>query len=338
MTNTVVRVAELPTAELGPDHFEVTEAEMPEPGPNEVLLRTLYMSIDAANRAWMQGATYRDAVKAGDAMPTYAISEVVTSRSPRYQPGDIVGHEGVWANFTKLPGHLMKKLPPVDPLSNLMSVYGVAGKTAFHGLMSVGQPLPGETIVVSAAAGSVGAYVGQIGKAIGCRVVGIAGGPEKCGWVVDHLGFDACVDYRDGGMFKALRAACPDGIDIYFDNVGGAVLETTLALMNERGRVVCCGAISQYQSTAATGPRNLPGVVVMKRLRMEGFIVLDYARQDKAAIRALQTWVASGQIKVTEHIVQGLENAPQALIGLLAGENRGKRMVHVADPELGGDS
>lgn len=333
MINHIVRVVELPKAELEPQHFQLTEAEMPVPGPNEVLLRTLLMSIDAANRAWMQGATYRDAVKAGDAMPTYAVSEVVTSNSPRFKAGDIVGHEGIWAEHLVLPGHKMMKLPPVSPLTHLMSVYGVAGKTAFHGLMSVGQPLPGETIVVSAAAGSVGGYVGQIGKALGCRVVGIAGGPEKCGWVVDHLGFDACIDYRDPGMFKDLRAACPNGVDIYFDNVGGAVLETTLALMNERGRVVCCGAISQYQNTDATGPRNLPGVVVMKRLRMEGFIVLDYAREDAKAIRALQQWVASGQIKVTEDIVDGLENAPHALIGLLAGNNKGKRMVRVADPQ-----
>ena len=332
MTNRTVTVAELPTAELSQDHFKLVEGDMPEAGANEVLLKTLLMSIDAANRAWMQGATYRDAVNAGDAMPTYSVSEVVSSNSPRFKPGDIVGHEGVWSDHTVLPAHKLMKLPRVSQLTHLISVYGVAGKTAFHGLLSVGRPLPGETIVVSAAAGSVGAYVGQIGKAIGCNVVGIAGGPEKCAWVVDELGFDACVDYRDPGMYKALKSACPTGVDIYFDNVGGQVLETTLALMNDRGRVVCCGAISQYDGASATGPRNLPGLVVVKRLRMEGFVVLDYARDDAKAIRALQRWVALGQIKVTEDIVEGLENAPKALIGLLAGDNRGKRMVRVAHP------
>jgi len=215
----------------------------------------------------------------------------------------------------------------------LMSVFGIAGKTAYHGLMSVGQPQPGETVLVSAAAGSVGGYVGQIAKAIGCRVVGIAGGKEKCDWVMKEFGFDACIDYRAEGLFKSLRAACPQGVDVYFDNVGGEILETALNLMNERGRVVCCGAISQYQSTNPTGPRNLPGAIVVKRLRMEGFIVMDWAHNDATAIRAMQGMMERGQLKVTEDIVEALENAPQALIGLLAGDNKGKRMVRVGkDP------
>ena len=333
MTNRQIVVAELPKGALGPEHFELQDAPMPEPQEGEVLLRTILMSIDAANRSWMQGATYRDAVHAGDPMPTYAICEVVDSKSPRLTAGDIVAAESVWADHVARPAHKLQKLPKVEPLSHLLSVYGIAGKTAFHGLMQIGQPLAGETIVVSAAAGSVGGYVGQIGKALGCRVVGIAGGPEKCGFVTDQLGFDACVDYRAGGVFKALRTACPDGVDVYFDNVGGEILETTLGLMNERGRVVCCGAISQYDTTNPTGPRNLPGVVVVKRLKMEGFIVMDFALDDAKATRALQAWVAQGKIKVTEDIVEGLENAPQALIGLLNGDNTGKRMVRVgADP------
>lgn len=333
MTNRQIVVASLPQGALGPEHFELQDAPMPVPQDGEVLLRTVLMSIDAANRSWMQGATYRDAVNAGDPMPTYAICEVVQSNSPRLVPGEIVAAESVWADHVTRPANKLQKLPKVQPLSHLLSVYGIAGKTAFHGLMQIGQPLAGETIVVSAAAGSVGGYVGQIGKALGCRVVGIAGGPEKCAFVTGSLGFDACIDYRAGGVFKALRAACPDGVDVYFDNVGGEILETTLALMNERGRVVCCGAISQYDTTPPTGPRNLPGVVVVKRLRMEGFIVMDFARDDAKAMRALQAWVGQGKIKVTEDIVDGLENAPQALIGLLNGDNMGKRMVRVgADP------
>ena len=218
-------------------------------------------------------------------------------------------------------------------MSRLLSVFGVAGLTAHHGLMQVGQAKAGETVVVSAAAGSVGTYAGQIAKAIGCRVVGIAGGEEKCRWVVDTLGFDDCVDYHAGGLFKRLRAACPNGIDVYFDNVGGKVLETALFLMNMKGRVVCCGAVSQYDESAPSGPRNLPGLVVVKRLRMEGFIVFDFREFDEAAIIQLTAWVESGEVQVIEDIVDGLENAPRALLGLLAGDNRGKRMVRVAaDP------
>jgi NADPH-dependent curcumin reductase CurA len=258
---------------------------------------------------------------------------VIESNSARLKAGDIVAAEAVWADYTTCPAHKVQKLPDIRPLSNLMSIYGIAGKTAFHGLIGVGRPISGETVLVSAAAGSVGGYVGQIAKALGCRVVSIAGGAEKCNWVEDTLGFDACFDYRDPGMYKALKAACPDGIDVYFDNVGGQILETALFLMNERGRVVCCGAISQYDTETATGPRNLPGLVVVKRLRMEGFIVMDFAEQDATALRALRTWVASGQIKVFEDVVDGLENAPNALIGLLAGDNKGKRMVRIGpDP------
>lgn len=334
MTNRQIIVETLPTGELTPENFKMTEAHRPTPGDGETLLRVILMSIDAANRSWMQGATYRAAVQAGDAMPTYAICEVVESNSPRLSPGDIVAAEATWSDYVVMPAHKVQKLPKVDTLSHLMSVYGIAGKTAYHGLMSIGQPLPGETVLVSAAAGSVGGYVGQIAKALGCRVVGIAGGQEKCDWVVNHLGFDACLDYKADGLFKAMKAACPNGVDVYFDNVGGQILEMALNFMNERGRVVCCGAISQYENTDPTGPRNLPGAIVVKRLKMEGFIVMDFVHQDATAIRALQHWVGTGQIKVEEDIVEGLENAPHALIGLLSGDNKGKRMVRVsADPK-----
>ncbi|MCB1342563.1 MAG: NADP-dependent oxidoreductase [Pseudooceanicola sp.] len=333
MTNRQIVITELPKGTLTPETFALKETGMPVPKEGEVLLRTVLMSIDAANRSWMQGATYRDAVNAGDAMPTYALCEVMESRSSRLAKGDLVAAESVWADFVVRPAHKCQKLPDVRPLSHLMSVYGIAGKTAFHGLISVGRPVTGETVLVSAAAGSVGSIVGQIAKALGCRVVGIAGGAGKCAWVVNELGFDACVDYREPGLGKALRAACPDGVDIYFDNVGGTVLESALFAMNTRGRVVCCGAVSQYDSTAPSGPRNLPGLVVVKRLRMEGFIVMDFAQDDAKALKALQTWVGNGQIKVFEDVIEGLENAPQALIGLLSGDNRGKRMVRVGpDP------
>lgn len=334
MTNTQIIVAKLPKGELTADNFEQTTSDMPVPADGEVLLRVVIMSIDAANRSWLQGATYRAAVQQGDAMPTYAICEVVQSNSPRLAVGDVVAAEATWSDYITAPAHKVQKMPPVETLSNLMSVYGIAGKTAYHGLISVGQPIAGETVLVSAAAGSVGGYVGQIAKALGCRVVGIAGGPEKCKWVVDTLGFDACVDYRAPSLYKQLAAVCPDGVDVYFDNVGGEVLETALAVMNNKGRIACCGAISQYNTSTPSGPRNLPGLVVVKRLRMEGFIVMDFAHNDAKAVRALQHWVSTGQIKVFEDIVDGLENAPAALMGLLAGDNIGKRMVRVGpDPK-----
>ncbi|MAC80706.1 MAG: NADP-dependent oxidoreductase [Rhodobacteraceae bacterium] len=327
-------VAALPKGPLTPETYRIEDAPPPVPRDGEVRLRVILMSIDAANRSWLQGATYRAPVLAGDVMPTYAICEVVESRSPRFAPGDIVAAEAVWAEEVVRPDRVVQKMPDLKPLSHLLSVYGIAGKTAYHGLVGVGRVMSGETVLVSAAAGSVGGYVGQIAKALGCRAVGIAGGAEKCRWVVEELGFDACLDYREQGLNARLKAACPDGVDVYFDNVGGTVLETALFHMNTHGRVVCCGAVSQYDNAAPVGPRNLPGLVVVKRLRMEGFIVMDHARDDPKALRALKGWVESGQVKVTEDIVEGLDHAPAALIGLLAGDNRGKRMVRVGpDPE-----
>lgn len=331
--NRQVIIQELPKGELTTAHFSVQDGPVPEPTEGQVLVRTILISIDAANRAWMQGATYREAVKAGDVMHGYVIGQVIRSADPAFAEGDLVGGEGRWAEQVLCKGRLLEKLPDHRPLSHLVSLLGIAGKTAYHGLVNVGLPKPGETVVVSAAAGSVGIFVGQIAKALGCRAVGIAGGAEKCAWLTEELGFDAAIDYRGGNLFRELRAACPDGIDVYFDNVGGEILETVLFQMNMKGRVVCCGAVSQYNATAPTGPRNLPGLVVVKRLRMEGFIVMDFADQDAKAVADLNGWAANGQIKVVEDIVEGLENAPAALVGLLAGENRGKRMVRVAaDP------
>ncbi len=325
---------ELPEGALREDHFELRTAPAPPIADGEALIRTVLISIDAANRAWMQGATYRAAVKAGDTMPGYAIGEVVASKDPALAVGDIVAAEAVWADYAAIAARAAEKLPAARPLSHRLSVFGIAGRTAYHGLTEVGRPRRGETVVVSAAAGSVGGYVGQIARALGCRAVGIAGGAAKCDWAVRELGFDACIDHRAGGLFGRLRDACPDGIDVYFDNVGGKVLETALFLMNMRGRVVCCGAVSQYDSTAPTGPRNLPGLAVVKRLRLEGFIVMDFADRAAEAESALQGWVSDGAIAVVEDVVDGLENAPRALVGLLAGENRGKRMVRVApDPD-----
>ncbi|MEO1936718.1 MAG: NADP-dependent oxidoreductase, partial [Myxococcales bacterium] len=218
-------------------------------------------------------------------------------------------------------------------LTHHHSVLGIAGLTAHHGLLAVVGVNEGETLLVSAAGGSVGSLVGQIGKIKGARVIGVAGGPEKCRWVEEKLGFDACIDYKNGSLSKALRQHCPDGVDVYFDNVGGDILQAALFAMNLNGRISCCGAVSQYDSATPKGPLGVPGLLVTKRLTMRGFIAGDFPDRDADALRDLDEWASSGKLKVVEDVLDGLESAPQGLIGLLAGENRGKRMVRVgADP------
>ncbi len=328
--NRQILLVEKPIGKLGPEHFRMVEGSVPQPKDGEALVRVRLISLDAANRAWMQGATYRSAVEANSVMAGGAIAEVTSSKAAGFAPGDLVFADTGWQDFAALPAKALMKVPRVEPMTYLLSVYGIAELTAYFGLLDVGRPETGETLVVSAAAGSVGSIVGQIGKIKGCRVIGVAGGPEKCRWLTETLGFDAAVDYKQDGLFKALREAAPKGIDIYFDNVGGAVLETCLPLMNMHGRIACCGAISQYDgSPSATGPRGIPELIVVKRLRMEGFIVTDFFGERERAIADLSAWVREGRLKVEEDVIDGLDNTPAALIGLLAGENRGKRMVRV---------
>ncbi len=328
--NRQILLVEKPTGKLAPQHFKMTEASIPEPADGEAMVRVRYISLDAANRAWMHGATYRAAVEANSVMAGGGIAEVVSSRAPELAPGDIVFGDTGWQDYAAVRARHLTRLAKIEPMTHLLSVYGIAGLTAYFGLLDAGKLKAGETVVVSAAAGSVGSIVGQIAKIKGCRVVGIAGGKDKCNWLTSELGFDAAVDYKDGAVFKALKAAAPDGIDVYFDNVGGDILEACLAQMNNHGRIACCGAISQYDGApSATGPRGVPGLIVVKRLTMQGFIVTDYMGRRDEALRDLQSWVASGKLKVQEDVVNGLENTPKALIGLLAGENRGKRMIKV---------
>jgi NADPH-dependent curcumin reductase CurA len=261
------------------------------------------------------------------------MAEVVESRAPGFAAGDLVWGDTGWQDYAVLNGkHVTKlgKAPAGEPITYLMSVYGVAGLTAYFGLLECGQPKAGETVVVSAAAGSVGSIVGQIAKIKGCRTVGIAGGQAKCDLLTRDLGFDAAVDYKAESFSKAMRAAVPKGIDVYFDNVGGSVLEACLFNMNNNGRIACCGAVSQYDSPQAHGPRGVPGLIVTKRLTMRGFIVMDFEEHNAKALAELSGWVASGQLKVREDIIDGFDNLPNALIGLLAGDNVGKRMVKVS--------
>jgi NADPH-dependent curcumin reductase CurA len=328
--NRQILLVEKPAGKLAPEHFKLTEGGIPELGDNEVLLRVRYISLDAANRAWMHGATYRAAVEANSVMAGGGLAEVLSSNAEGFAPGDLVFGDTGWQEYAAVPARSLRKLPRIEPLTHLLSVYGIAGLTAYFGLLHVGQPRAGETVVVSAAAGSVGSFVGQIAKIKGCTVIGIAGGVDKCRWLTSELGFDHAVDYKDGALFKALKAAAPQGIDVYFDNVGGEILEACLVQMNLRGRIVCCGAISQYDgAAAASGPRGVPGLIVVKRLVMQGFIVSDFYSHVDSAMTDLRAWVAAGTLKVQEDVIDGLDNTPQALIGLLAGENRGKRMIRV---------
>ena len=328
--NRQILLVEKPSGKLGPEHFRLIEGAMPKPSDGEVLLRVRYISLDAANRAWMHGATYRPALETNAVMAGGSVAEVIELKAPGFAPGDLVFSDTGWQDYAVLPAKHLAKVPHVEPMTHLLSVYGIAGLTAYFGLLDIARPQVGETVVVSAAAGSVGSIVGQIAKIKGCRVVGIAGGAEKCRWLTTHLGLDAAVDYKEGGVFKALRVAAPKGIDVYFDNVGGDIFEACLAQMNLRGRIACCGAISQYDGApSAAGPRGVPGLIVVKRLAVQGFIVTDYLSQRDRAIADLRAWVEAGKLKVEEDVIEGLENTPAALIGLLAGENRGKRMVKV---------
>lgn len=327
--NTQIVLRTIPDGKLEESHFETRRVPLPQAGTGEVLVRNRLISQDAANRAWMRGATYRQAIKPGDVMHAYTIGEVVESRDPSLASGDLVIGEGGWQEYYAAPGRKVHKLPRIEPMTHLVSLLGVAGKTAYHGLVNVGRPVAGETVVVSAAAGSVGVFVGQIATALGCRAVGIAGGADKCRWLVAELGFDAAVDYKAGNLREDLATACPKGVDIYFDNTGGPILEAALFQMNNRGRIVCCGAVSQYDEKEMQSPRGLPGLVVVRRLRMEGFIVTDFAAQDAQADRDLLRWAGEGKVKVIEDVIDGLENAPRGLIGLLAGENRGKRIIRL---------
>jgi len=325
-------LVKLPEGRLTPDCFRLETATRPAPGDGEVLLRVLYITLDASNRAWMQGPTYRAALTAGGVMYGRALAEVVESRAEGLSPGDLVFAETGWREWAAMPGRQVQKRPRTDPLTHQLSVYGISGLTAYHGLLDVARMEAGDTVVISAAAGAVGTIAGQVAKLRGAgRVVGIAGGPEKCAWLTSELGYDAALDYKSPVPIRdQVREACPGGVDVYFDNVGGPILEAMLAEMKLHGRIACCGSVSTYDAqTPAPGLRGAPGLLVTKRLTMAGFIVTDFAARRESALAELRGWVDSGAMKVPEHITEGLEGLPAALVGLLAGENRGKRIVKV---------
>ena len=325
---------EAPEAKLNVSNFELQEVDLPKPEDGQVLVRNILLSIDAANRTWMQGRTYRDHVIAGDVMPSYSVAEIIESKDPDFKKGQIVTADSFWAEYSVVESKDLNKCPDNISLSNLLSRFGIAGLTAYHGLFDVGEVKASDTVVVSAAAGSVGVYVGQLAKAVGCKVVGIAGGDAKCIKVVEELGFDGCIDYKNANLVRELKTLCPEGVDLYFDNVGGTVLEAVLIRMKNRGRIVCCGAVSQYESPSPIGPRNIPGFVITKRLKLEGFIVMDFKEKHMEAITHMTKLLNEGKITIVEDITEGLQNAPKALVNLLNGKNFGKSMVRVGlDPD-----
>jgi NADPH-dependent curcumin reductase CurA len=322
-----------PPGEPAESDFRLEEAPVPEPRHGEVLVKVLYLSLDPYQRGRMRdAASYAPAVGLNEVMTGGTVGEVVKSNHPQFKAGDIVEDRLGWQEYAIGGGPSLRKVDAsLAPISTANGVLGMPGMTAYFGLLEVGQPKPGETIVVSAASGAVGQVVGQIGKIMGCRVAGIAGGSRKCAFVKDELGFDACVDYKaEKDLDAALRAACPNGIDVYFDNVGGEVSDAVLRNINSFGRVALCGSISQYNATTPPmGPR-LMGTFVGKRVRAQGFIVTDFAERYGPARRQLGDWIKAGKLKYREDIAEGLDKAPRAFIGLLRGENFGKMLVKLA--------
>lgn len=341
MRNRQILYAHKPTGRLSTEDFRLEDGAVGDPRPGEVLCRTILLSMDPANRAWMQGRTYRDELRAGDVMAGFTICEVVASEDPSVAVGSLVSCEAGWQEYANLPAEAVTVLPQHTPLTHHMSVLGITGLTAYFGLLRVGEPAAGDTVLVSAAAGATGSVAGQIARIKGCRVVGVTGSDEKNAVVVTELGFDDAVSYRSETFREDLRRACPDGVHVYFDNVGGRTLDLALRLMRTNGRVVCCGAVSMYDTDTAAIEvvRSVPGVIITRRLRMEGFIFSDYAPEFGTALADLAGWVDTGEMKVLEDVIEGLDAAPSALVGLLAGGNLGKRMVRVGpDPSPTGST
>jgi NADPH-dependent curcumin reductase CurA len=337
--NHQILLASRPRGEPTPDNFKLVESDVPEPGPGQMMLRTIYLSLDPYMRGRMNaGPSYARPVEVGEVMEGRAVSEVVKSNLPQYEPGEIVVAGTGWQEYALSDGNGVQKIDPMlRPISYALGVLGMPGLTAYTGLLNIGRPQPGETLVVAAASGAVGSVVGQIAKIKGCRAIGIAGGEPKCRYVKEQLGFDACLDHRQPGLAERLKAACPSGIDIYFENVGGAVFEAALPLLNNFARVPVCGLIAHYNATELpAGPNCVPLLIrntLVKRLTFRGFIVWDFAAQYPDFIRDISGWLREGRVKYREDITEGLENAPRELIGLLKGENFGKKIIRVrADP------
>ena len=329
MKNRRVLLASRPTGWVTQSNFRIEEAPLPPPAQGEVLVKNLWLSLDPYMRGRMSEAkSYVKGVELGEVMVGQTVGEVVESKHPTLKTGDKVLTQLGWQLYGTTA-----EATRVDerhaPLSYYLGILGMPGMTGYFGLKEIGQPKAGETVVVSAASGAVGSVVGQLAKLRGCRAVGIAGGERKCDYVRRELGFDACIDYKAGNLAAALKDACPGGVDVYFDNVGGEILDHLLRQMNLFGRIVVCGTISDYNSTEPYALRSLRAVLV-NRLRVQGMIVFDWKDRYPEALKALGGYLAAGKLKYRESVVHGLENAPQGLIALLKGENFGKQLVKLA--------
>jgi len=321
---------------LRDDDFELALTPVAEPGPGEVLVRTAYLGFDPAQKSWMENAAgYMEPVEIGGVVPGTAAGVVVDSRHPDFAPGEAVfGHIG-WREYAAVRGETLDKAPDGVALDAVLSVLAGTGRTAYLALMKVGRPVAGDTLVISGAAGATGSLVGQLGKIAGCRVIGIAGGPEKCAWLTDELGFDAAIDYKNEKVRARLRDLCPSGVDIFFDNVGGEILNDVLARLAPRARVVICGGISRYNFDPRSqemppGPRNYFNVV-FTGASIQGFLATHYRHDFPEADSRLADWVRGGQIKARADMVHGFENAPAALMRIFEGRNVGKQLLKVAD-------
>jgi NADPH-dependent curcumin reductase len=320
--------------------FRLESVALAPPREGELLLRTVYLSLDPYMRGRMSDApSYAPPVAVGAVMIGQTVSVVVASRHPGWHPGDRVLANSGWQEYEVSTGRSLVKLSAdIEPASYALGVLGMPGFTAFVGLLDIGKPQPGETLVVAAATGAVGSVVGQIGKLKGCRVVGIAGGADKCAWAVHELGFDDCIDHRSAALDAQLAAACPRGIDIYYENVGGKVFRAVVPLLNAHARIPVCGLISQYNERPEESPGDslkLMRVILVKRLTVRGFIISDghdHRRPD--FLDSMVGWLRAGKIKYREHIVSGLESAPEAFLGLLAGRNFGKVVVALESPPV----
>jgi NADPH-dependent curcumin reductase CurA len=338
MMNSQFRLAARPVGMPKPSDWHHTSVPIPDLKDSEILLKVLYLSLDPAMRGWMnEGKSYIRPVAIDEVMRAGGVGVVLASKSPRFAVGDtLCGGPGVqqyWVGAAddKAAG-FYKVDPHAAPLPTYLNALGMPGMTAYFGLLDVGQPKAGETVVVSGAAGAVGQTVGQVARHKGCRVVGIAGGKDKCDFVVNELGFDACIDYKSGALKEGLKSFCPDGVDIYFDNVGGEILDTVLTRINMKARIIICGAISQYNNTAPVkGPANYLSLLV-NRARMEGIVVFDYAPRYGEAVAQMSAWMKDGSFKSREDIVKGLDNFPRALLMLFEGKNFGKLVLEVAHP------
>lgn len=333
LTNREILLASRPVGMPTEENFSLVENPVPNISEGEVLIKTLYLSVDPYMRGRMRGVrTYVDPFEIGKPLTGGVVGKVIESSHPNFKAGEIVEGRLNWADYSTSDGSNIRKVDPsIAPISTAIGAVGMPGLTAYFGLLYIGKPNEGETVVVSGAAGAVGTIVGQIAKIKGCRVVGIAGSDEKCQYLVNELGFDVAINYKTENVLDSLKNACPNGIDVYFDNVGGEISDSVMSLINYKSRTVLCGQIAQYNDVQPKlGPRIL-GQLIQRSSMMQGFIVGDFKEKNDEGYSQLGKWVQSGKIKYHENIVDGLENAPKAFIGLFKGENIGKQIVKVSE-------